>query len=283
MTNKGPYVATANTTAASTMKNYLDYWQLDYSPYRSRLNVYPSPAMNEAIARVEWLVDSPASVAAVVGDAGSGKTVVLATIADRLQSSHTTTVYVDALATSVREFLARLGCRFGIASEAADDTPKLWRKLGDGLVQSAWQQQRYVLLIDNAGDAAIDLLNATLRILHLAAASKTELTVVLAASSKQAIRWPSGLRDAAELRVDMYAWDELTSVDYLQHAAIDAGRTTPLFTEDAMFRLHELSAGIPRQLSRLAELALVAGAAAELPLIDSSCVAETSRELTCAI
>ncbi len=283
MTNTGLCVATELLADGKSMSNYLEYWQLDHSPFRGPLTPYPSPALNEAVARIEWIVESPATVAAIIGDAGSGKTVALCSMIDRLKAKPTTAIYVDAIATSSRELLSQLACQLGIASVASDDTPRLWRKLGDGLAQQPWQQRRLILLVDNAGDSVADLLNAIQRILQLAAASKTDVTIALAASAKQATRWPSGLREAVELRVDMYAWNEMTTLDYLQHAAIDAGRTTPLFTEDAMFRLHELSGGVPRQISRLAELALVAGAATELPLIDSSCVADTSRELACVI
>ena len=58
------------------------------------------------------------------------------------------------------------------------------------------------------------------------------------------------------------------TVGYVQTALVDAGRFEPLFDERALARLHELSEGVPRRVARLADGALLAGAAAGLEMID---------------
>jgi type II secretory pathway predicted ATPase ExeA len=60
---------------------------------------------------------------------------------------------------------------------------------------------------------------------------------------------------------------------------VDAGRFDPVFEDDALEALHELSAGVPRRVVRLANLALLAGAAAEMDLIDVTTVHAAHDEL----
>src|SRR5690606_35919290 len=98
------------------------------------------------------------------------------------------------------------------------------------------------------------------------------LSIVAAGLPSQLARWTDSLRDLVELRIELYAWDELTTIDYLQHSLIEAGRTEPVFTEDALYRLHTLTDGNPRQVARLADFALVAGAAMGREIIESEIV-----------
>jgi type II secretory pathway predicted ATPase ExeA len=46
----------------------------------------------------------------------------------------------------------------------------------------------------------------------------------------------------------------------------------PVFEEDALQKLHELAAGVPRQIARLADYALLAGAAANEETISSAII-----------
>ena len=80
------------------------------------------------------------------------------------------------------------------------------------------------------------------------------------------------LLDLAELRIDIEPWEPADTEDYLSHSLAQAGCQTPVFDEPAVARLHELSRGIPRRVTQLADLALVAGAGRELRQIDAEVV-----------
>jgi type II secretory pathway predicted ATPase ExeA len=264
------------------MSSYLDYWQLCRPPFRAS-GIYASAALAEAQARVEFLARNSTGVAALLGDAGSGKSVALRHMATTLRQPGRTLHTIDAVASGVRDALSAMAGCFGLASITADDTPRLWRRLADALASQSWQTRELLLLVDNAGDVAGDLLYALARVLHMAQGAGLGTTLVLAATPSQASRWPTAVRDRLELRIDMYAWDEEATCDYLQHALVEAGRTAPVFTEDALHALQVESHGVPGKLVRTAELSLVAGAAAGLPIVDSGCVLGVCRELTCAL
>ena len=104
-------------------------------------------------------------------------------------------------------------------------------------------------------------------------------TIVLAAQTAEAARWNESIRELVDLRIDLNPWIEEDTVGYLQAALVDAGRFDPVFDDEALEALHELSAGVPRRVVRLANLALLAGAAAEMDLIDAATVQAAHDEL----
>jgi type II secretory pathway predicted ATPase ExeA len=66
---------------------------------------------------------------------------------------------------------------------------------------------------------------------------------------------------------------------FLQSSLAKAGGERKVFADDAEARLHELADGIPRAVSSLAELALLAGAGNQLPMVDVMTVESVYHEL----
>jgi type II secretory pathway predicted ATPase ExeA len=95
---------------------------------------------------------------------------------------------------------------------------------------------------------------------------------VLAAEPDQAARWNESIRELVDLRIDLGPWSEADTIGYVQTSLVDAGRFDPVFETDALSAVHELSGGVPRRVVRLADFALLAGAAAELNSIDAATV-----------
>jgi type II secretory pathway predicted ATPase ExeA len=57
------------------------------------------------------------------------------------------------------------------------------------------------------------------------------------------------------------------------------GRTEPIFTDAAISKIHELSGGVPRQINRVCDLALLAAATEELPEVTDLIVESVYKEL----
>ena len=70
------------------------------------------------------------------------------------------------------------------------------------------------------------------------------------------------------------------SLSYLRHHLALAGRTDPLFADDAVARLHRAANGLPRQLNNAATAALIAAAAEGKALVDDACAKRAAAELT---
>ena len=83
----------------------------------------------------------------------------------------------------------------------------------------------------------------------------------------------------AELRIDLEPWQRADTEQYVKTLLSQAGRQSPVFAQPAVDRLHELAHGIPRRVSQLADLALLAGAGQNLEQIDAGVVEEVYQEL----
>jgi general secretion pathway protein A len=103
--------------------------------------------------------------------------------------------------------------------------------------------------------------------------------LVLAGHRERMSRIGRGLLELAELRIDIDPWEAGDTAGYVRHALEQAGCQTELFTASALERLHEIAQGVPRRVSQLADLALLAGAGQNLPQIDANVVDSVYHEL----
>ena len=224
-------------------------------------------------------MESRRRLGALLGEAGMGKSLVLHEAARKLSRKGRVVALVDPVGASTREFLWSVAAGLGAAPGSEFDNGRLWRQIADRVSENRLQQIDTVLLVDDAGLAGPDVMTQIMRLLRLDASPAARWTMVLAAEPVQAARWSSALREAVDLRIDLQVWEVEDTVGYVQTALVDAGRFEPLFDERALARLHELSEGVPRQVARLADGALLAGAAAGLEMIDASAVEAVDEEL----
>jgi general secretion pathway protein A len=260
----------------------LDHWGLEKSPFPTAPdtdNCYPSPGYDEALNRIEYLVDARRRLGLVLGEAGVGKSLVLRAAARRLQRKSHAVVVVSALGVSTRELLWQIAAGLATAPRDEADVARLWRMIADRVVENRLQQTSTVMLVDDAGQAGPDKLTQLVRLARLDPAPGARWTIVLAAQPTEAAQWSETLRELVDLRIDLGSWTEDDTIGYVQTALVDAGRFDPVFDDEALATLQELTAGVPRRVVRLANFALLAGAAAELELIDAATVHEAHEEL----
>jgi type II secretory pathway predicted ATPase ExeA len=260
----------------------LKHWGLERWPFSCLPGVqqfYPTTGHNEALARIEHLVDGRRRLGVLIGENGVGKSLVLRVAASQLARSGSAVVLAEALGTTTRELLWQIAC--GLYSTPRDDADAhwLWRQIADRVAENRVQQRNTVLLVDDAGQAGPDMVTQLTRLARLDATPAARWTIVLAADPGQAMRWNESLRNLVDLRIDVTPWQLEDTIGYVQTALVDAGRFEPLFEEAALTRLHELSAGVPRSVARLADYALLAGAAAAAETIDAEIIEAASDEI----
>jgi type II secretory pathway predicted ATPase ExeA len=265
--------------------SYRTYWGLRESPFRGTLDphgFYPSPTHDEALARLEFLVEEHRPLGLLMGPAGSGKTLLLEIFARRLRRSGLQLANLNLLGVALQEFLWLVSAELGLNPDRREAAFGLWRMLADRLAENRYQQLGTVLLLDDADEAGPEVLDHVLRLMVLDESASPRLTVVLALLPERLAALGPRLLQRVELRVDLDPWDEADTASYLQWALKQAGRRTAVFTDAAMGRLHQLTGGIPRRVNQLAALALVAGAGRQAGLIDVDIVESAYHELAVA-
>ena len=261
---------------------YRSHWGLNESPFQGRLDpskFYESPTHEEGLARLDFLVREHRRLGLILGPAGSGKSFVLEVFANRLRGEGNPTATVNAFGVEPAEFLGQVAVGLGLNPGAGLATAELWRLLNDRIAEFRYQRMDTVLLVDDADCASRDVLVQLTRLAKSDPGPDSLLTMVLAGQPGRIGRLGPGLLELVELRIDLEPWEPTDTVRFIEAALQKAGRTTPVFAKPAVEKLHQLAQGVPRRVSQLADLALVAGAGQELDSIDADTVDSVCQEL----
>jgi len=168
---------------------------------------------------------------------------------------------------------------FGLWPDPAARPCELWPLIGDRISEYRYQQLPAIVLLDNADQSEEAVLSYIARLSQTDMSPESRLTVVLAAVPEGVSRLGEGLLEQVELRIDLEPWSRAETADYLNAALAKAGSDRPLFAEGAVARLHQLAGGVPRRVTHLADLALLAGAGQNLDTIDAEIVESVYREV----
>ncbi|TWT88873.1 hypothetical protein Mal64_23610 [Pseudobythopirellula maris] len=261
---------------------YLQHWGLEASPFSTTPGVdepYPSQPLDEAAARVDYLVQQRRRLGAVVGECGVGKSVALAAIEREQRDQGVEAVRVDGLGLSPRELLWRLATGLGAGADGADDAARLFRRVEDRLAENRWQRRSTLLLVDDADQLGPDGERMLARLARLEETAEARWTIVVALRPAALSRLNELLLHLVDLRVDLPAWTEEDTVGWVQTQLVEAGRYEPVFTDAALRRLHLLAEGKPRHVARLADYALLAGASARAASVTPEVMARVFNEI----
>lgn len=261
---------------------YETYWRLRYRPFRVEEGVagyVPSPAHDEALARLNYLVEANHRVGLLLGAMGTGKSLVLEIAAQEWRRIGASVVRTSLRAKDARETLLSIAKGWGADVDLHAPPFELWHAIANRLAENRWQQVPTLALFDDADRATNEVLDQLIRLAHCEPTADSRLTVVLAAQSDRVSELGGQLLGLVELRIDLPAWDLTDTHSYLTHCLARAGRAQSAFAEDAVMRIHELSEGIVRRVALLADLSLLAAAAQQLPLVDVHTVETVYEEL----
>jgi len=261
---------------------YQAHWGLDQSPFQTRLDprfFYQSPTHDEALARLYFLVEQGRRLGLLMGAQGSGKSLLLEVFADQMRKSGSPVARLSLLGVDAAEFLWALAGELGLHPDRDLPLHALWRLLIDRIVEYRYQQMKTIILLDDADRAAPEVLTQVARLAQVDLSTDSQLTIVVAGRPEKIGRLGDSLLERAELRIDLDLWQPGDTEDFVRTSLAQAGRREPVFAPSAITRLHELAQGIPRRISQLADLALLAGAGQNLDRIDVETVESVYHEL----
>lgn len=257
---------------------YWRYWQLKSAPFTGESALFRGATVEEALARIEFLISNRRSVGSLLGASGVGKTSLFKyCIVNPLSGGDVPSLQilrVSMLGMSPGELLADLATRLS-GARRPQDPQAAWKFVCDYFQAASREETQTVLLVDDTESCSAAAEADLMRLL----AMSFPLTVIFAVESQLASAVSRNLFDRCELQIELPSWEVMQTSEYLAWLCESLGRSSPIFTDSAVERIQQLSQGIPRRIVQLTDLALVAGAVSQADCIDAECVDQVACEL----
>jgi type II secretory pathway predicted ATPase ExeA len=266
---------------------YLQYWQLTTKPFEpcaDRAAFYPCEAQEAALLKLRYAVENRRGAALLAGPAGVGKTMLVGLFRSAIAETYRPLVHLVFPQMSSRDLLVYLAEQIGAppADPPRHTIEESVRRLEFALQHNARQGRHAVVVVDEAhlleDCGALETLRLLVNFEHAGHPTLTLLLVGQMGLVSAVGRLPSlEERIAVKTLVRSFSPDETTA--YVTHRLKAAGANREIFTPDALEALHYLSHGAPRQINRLADLALLVGFADRLPRLAAQQIEAVSEEL----
>jgi general secretion pathway protein A len=269
------------TSEGSTfIVTYWRYWRLKSAPFSSEYSqpLFKGATVEEAVARIEFLVNNRRAAGAIIGPSGVGKSSVLRhchrqpPVTSEMPSVQAYRLSMMGLQGGelIRQLAVWMTGDFSVQS-AVDS----WRSLCDFFRAAQREGLQTLLLIDDTESCSAAAEADLCRLLSMS----FPLTVVFSMETRLASAVSRSLVERVELQIELPTWDFVQTAEFLLWTGQQLGRPEPIFTESAVRAIHEMSGGLVRRTIQLADLALVAGAVAQSKFIDIDCVQQVAWEL----
>jgi type II secretory pathway predicted ATPase ExeA len=256
-------------------KKLLALYGLKWNPFSPELPteaLYLTPAAENFCWRIEHSLIREGGFASIVGDPGTGKSVVLRLIADRLQRLQDISVgAITHPSSNLADFYREMGDLFGVELKPHN------RWGGFKALRERWLNHlegtllRPVLLIDEAQEMHPSVLSELRLLASMQFDSRTLLTVVLAGDNRLSNKLrrdellPLGSRIRARLVMEYADRDELLAC--LTHLQLISGNAN-LMSPQLMKTLCDHAVGNYRVLTSMAAELLASAAQQEITQLD---------------
>jgi type II secretory pathway predicted ATPase ExeA len=265
---------------------YESYWNLNAKPFESTNQAefyYPSESHQGALLKLRYAIESRRGAALLSGAAGLGKTLLVHSLWKQLAEEFSPQVHMVFPDMPSDQLLAYLADELlGKRSETTPTVRDSVSQIGGYLKQNAQDGKHAVIVIDEAQSLAERGTLDTLRLLlNFDVDLKPALTLLLVgqpALLPRIDRIPE-LESWLGVKCILNAFTADETDAYISHRLRAAGRDEPIFEDKALEAIHYHSGGVPRQINRICDLALLIGFAEEHTSLSASHIEASLDEL----
>lgn len=240
----------------------------------------PTASQEEALARMEFIVQNGRSGGLIVGADGTGKTLLLDVFSERIR--RTADAYLlDAAGMDENALLFRLAEKTGGLSAARRNPVLMRRAIESRFAAAAYQHRPWVVLLDDVAAASPKIAVGLIYLSRLRWDDSPSPILFLTARPQEVRHIPRQCLNLLDLRIELEPWDADEVEAHVARQIQAAGREDwqSVFDPEAVRRIAQLSGGVPREVHRLADLCLTAAAGADARPIDPEIVDAVHDEL----
>ena len=243
---------------------------------------YTNALYQEAFATLRYGIEARKGFIVITGEAGTGKTTLLR----RLMQSfgrHVQTAYIYNTHLTLTELLRLILSELGLAS-CTDDRLEMVAQLNEYLIKQLKQRNIVTLLVDEAQELSIEMLEEIRLLSNLETDTQKLLQIVLMGQPEleRKLDQPElrqlKQRVALRCRLDPLPANEVGEYIATRLKAVGYTRKD-LFHASAVEKIAAHSRGIPRIINIICDNALLIAFAASKKIVSSSMIDEVDRDL----
>ena len=265
---------------------YTQYFGLTEKPFTITPDpryLFMSERHSEALAHLLYGINESDGFIQLTGEVGTGKTTLIRSLFLQLPENAEIALVLNPQ-LSAREFLAAIAHELDI--EGVDDDASLKTlidKLTEHLLANHAAGRRTVLVVDEAQNLAVEVLEQVRMLTNLETARQKLLQIILIGQPElRDLLARTDLRQLAQRITARYHLEPLTAAEvaeYIDHRLKIAGAAGELFAPAAKREIFRLSRGIPRLVNVLCDRSLLGAYVREKPKVDKQLVREAGREV----
>jgi general secretion pathway protein A len=244
---------------------------------------FPSTTHASALAFIKNRLDSIQQSAVVSGEIGAGKTTLVRTFVNQLNSDCTVVAEIVSTQLSFDDLLQAICTAFGIL----EVEPNLFA-LEKTLVSLQQEKKRVILIIDEAQNLNGDALQLLAQLVKLRSSEGpyVQLLILGQPDLRDRIRGTQ-LSAAIECSEDTYHLGPLSSqetTEYIEHRLKKVGwEGRPSFDHEAYTEIFRRTAGIPRRINRLCNRLILSASLKSVERISLAAVGRIADELSAEV
>jgi len=264
---------------------YLDYFGLKERPFSIAPDpryLYMSERHREALAHLLYGVSGQGGFIVLTGEVGTGKTTICRCFLNQVPAN-TDVAFIINPKLSARELMASICDELKIAYPASASIKILNDLINQYLLAAHADNRHTVLIIDEAQNLRIDVLEQLRLLTNLETSEKKLLQIILLGQPElREMLAQNDLRQLAQRVTARYHLHELNKVEvgaYAQCRLAVAGKRGRLFTIKAINTLYKLSGGVPRLINLIADRALLGAYASQAEMVEANHIKSAYREI----
>ncbi len=287
MNDGNPRIAQAiDSPALRGVPMYGAYYGLREAPFDLTPNsrfLFLSQRQNEALSNLRYALASSKGFTLITGEAGTGKTTLARAALSELGGTPSRYALVSNPTLGRDEFYEYLARTFALSAEAHTSKTRFLFELQESVEARFAAGGLTGLVIDEAQSMPHDLLEEIRLLGNIETTTTKLLNIILMGQPELANRLNDAslrqLKQRIALRCELKPLTLGETATYISgRLRIAGGVPEKIFTREAMMRIHEASAGIPRTINVLCDNAMISGFAAQLRLIPVHVVEDVCRD-----
>jgi len=265
---------------------YTSFFGLNEKPFSITPDpryLFMSERHTEALAHLIYGVRESGGFIQLTGEVGTGKTTLARSLLQQVPDTADVAVILNPQ-LSRNEFLSAICEELGVPlPQSANSLKTLTNALNAYLLRNYSRGRRTILIVDEAQNLRVDVLEQVRLLTNLETAKQKLLQIILIGQPElRDILSRNDMRQLAQRITGRYHLEPLSreeTTTYIDHRLKVAGAVMPIFSNAAKRELYRLSKGVPRMINVIADRALLGAFTCELHQVTPQLLRKAASEV----